>query len=144
MHNARGKLHQFLPRADPHDGWATRCDRGLPSQCKKLPTIANVVIDTGGAAYDGELISAARKAGLKVLLAFHTDEEYDLFRTTGIRLAQQNRDVVLGVCWLDPFARGHKPSDLSRFGQELKRTLPGAESLGPVRSQQDRGARSAR
>jgi serine/threonine protein kinase/formylglycine-generating enzyme required for sulfatase activity len=94
---------------------------------EEISPYTNVVLDNGWTLYGDSLIRTARKAGLQVVMSFFDKEELAAFNTQGMELAKQNRDVVIAACWHDPYDCGFSPSDLSVFGKDLKKALPGME-----------------
>jgi serine/threonine protein kinase len=72
------------------------------------------------------ILQAARTAGLTVILAFHSKERHRIEEPISPVL-RKNRDVIAAVCWEEPYYANYRPSDVSEFGQWLRREFPRCE-----------------
>jgi Protein kinase domain len=86
----------------------------------------NLLVDRGWPHYGDKIIQRARRSGLKLVMQFGRNQ-VALAETEGLSLARANRDVVIALAWAGPYYDGETPDDLSRFGQNLHKQVPGLQ-----------------
>lgn len=101
-------------------GYATAGPAGILAN---IAPYTNVVFIRDWLDHSNEVIVAAQKAGLPMVLCLNNKEMTEGAAKLDTVLSRR-ADAVLAVCWFNPYAAGHSPSDVANAGRRLKQAHP--------------------